>query len=113
MCVADATKAMAEVATEEYMKGGGDDAEPVLDAVYIANHLFPWAESDQGRRVVIAVLNGDAKPMTTGKIDDRVPPGLEPAKIASDLAADGIPAVCGHGMIAKPPLSDLTGAAGF
>ena len=30
-----------------------------------------------------------------------------------DLAADGIPAVCGHGMIAKPPLSDLTGAAGF
>ena len=30
-----------------------------------------------------------------------------------DLPADGIPAVCGHGMIAKPPLSDLTGAAGF
>jgi len=88
--VTDATKALAEAATESYMKGGDDVAEPVLDAVYIAHHLFPWEEGGQGRRIVIAILNGDAKTPTTGKIDDRVPPGLDAAKIASDLTADGI-----------------------
>lgn len=88
--VADAAKALQEAATEAYMKGGGDAAEPVLDAVYIAHHLFPWEEGGQGRRIIIAVLNDDAKVPTTGKIDDRVPPGLDAAKIANDLLLDGI-----------------------
>ena len=72
------------------MKGGGDPPEPVLDAVYIAHHLFPWDEGAQGRRIVIAVLSDDAKPVTTGKIHDGVPRGIEPAKIAADLKLDGI-----------------------
>ena len=88
--VADATKALGNAAKPEYMKGGGDPPEPVLDAVYIAHHLFPWDAGAQGRRIVIAVLSDDAKPLTTGKIHDGVPPGLEPAKIAADLLADGI-----------------------
>ena len=88
--VADATKALKDAATPAYMKGGGDAAEPVLDAVYIAHHLFPWDEGGQGRRIVIAVLSDDAKPLTTGKIHDGVPPGLEPAKVANDLLTDGI-----------------------
>jgi hypothetical protein len=67
----------------------GDPPEPVLDAVYIAHHLFPWG--DAGRRLIIAVLAEDAKPATTGKIHDGVPAGLGPANLASDLAADRIP----------------------
>src|SRR5262249_55194873 len=66
--VADAPKALGDAATPAYMKGGGDPPEPVLDAVYIAHHLFPWDEGAQGRRIVIAVLSDDAKPLTTGKI---------------------------------------------
>jgi hypothetical protein len=98
--VADAVNALANAAKPEYMKGGGDPPEPVLDAVYIAHHLFPWAgeggASDQGgggRRIMIAVLSDDAKPTTLGKIHNGVPPGIEPAKIASDLAADSIPVI--------------------
>jgi hypothetical protein len=91
--VADATKALFDAATKENMTGGGDPAEPVLDAVYIAHHLFPWTEGVQGRRIIVAVLNDDAKPLTTGKIHDGVPPGLDPAKLASDLRADGIPVI--------------------
>jgi hypothetical protein len=90
--VADATKALNEAATPAYMKGGGDPPEPVLDAVYIAHHLFPWDDA-QGRRIVIAVLSDDAKPLTTGKIHDGVPPGIEPAKIGNDLKTDGILAI--------------------
>jgi hypothetical protein len=90
----EAMKLLAEVANDKYMTGGGDAAEPVLDAVYIAHHLFPWADGgQQGRRIMMAVLNDDAKPLTTGKIHDGVPPGIEPAKIASDLKTDGIPVI--------------------
>jgi hypothetical protein len=95
--VTDAVNALGNAAKPEYMKGGGDEAEPVLDAVYIAHHLFPWAEgSDQsggGRRIIIAVLSDDAKPTTLGKIHNGVPPGIEPSKIASDLVADSIPVI--------------------
>jgi hypothetical protein len=45
--VADAVKILADAATPTYMAGGGDPAEPVLDAVYLAHHIFPWAESGQ------------------------------------------------------------------
>ncbi|WP_240535245.1 VWA domain-containing protein [Bradyrhizobium sp. YR681] len=97
--VQDAVAALASAAKPEYMKGGGDPPEPVLDAVYIAHHLFPWAESagaDQsggGRRILIAVLSDDAKPTTLGKIHNGVPPGIEPGKIASDLLTDSIPVI--------------------
>jgi hypothetical protein len=96
--VADAVNALGNAAKAEFMKGGGDPPEPVLDAVYIAHHLFPWAEgADQGggggRRIVIAVLSDDAKATTLGKIHNGVPPGIEPAKIASDLLADQIPVI--------------------
>ena len=90
--VADATKALQEAASKGYMQGGGDAAEPVLDAVYLAHNIFDWNAGHQGsgRRVILAVLNDDAKPQTTGKIDDRVPPGLDPARIAGDLLAGGV-----------------------
>lgn len=91
--VADAVKLLADSATPAYMTGGGDAAEPVLDAVYLAHHIFPWADGQQGgggRRIIITVLNDDAKVPTTGKIDDRVPPGIDAETIARDLKADGI-----------------------
>jgi hypothetical protein len=110
--VSDATKALGNAAKPEYMKGGGDPPEPVLDAVYIAHHLFPWDAGAQGRRIVIAVLSDDAKPLTTGKIHDGVPPGLEPAKIAADLLADGIQVISvqagpGSGKYLIPVLTTL------
>jgi hypothetical protein len=85
-----AMKVLSDAATPTYMKGGGDPAEPVLDAVYIAHHLFPWEEGGQGKRIIIAVLNDDAKVPTRGKIDERVPAGIDAATIAKDLTADGI-----------------------
>src|SRR5262249_38814090 len=91
--IADAIKILADAATPTYMTGGCDPAEPVLDAVYLAHHIFPWAEARQQgwrRLIIIAVLNDDAIEPTTGKIDDRVPPGLDAATIARDLKADGI-----------------------
>lgn len=88
--VADAMRALQDAATKEYMTGGGDAAEPVLDAVYVAGHLYPWSAGSQGKKIIIAVLSDDAKPATTGKIDTRVPPGLEPAQIASNLRSEGI-----------------------
>lgn len=72
------------------MSGGGDPAEPILDATYIAAHLFPWDAQNVGRRVVIGVLNADAKPTTTGGIHERVPAGRTAAEIANDLRSEGI-----------------------
>jgi hypothetical protein len=93
--VADAVAQLLAAANADYMKGGGDPPEPVLDAVYLAHHFFPWNEGTQqgGRRIMIAVLNDDAKTPTTGKIDNRVPPGLDQDQIANDLLADGIPVI--------------------
>lgn len=89
--VASAASALMYAARPEYMIGGGDPPEPVLDAVYVAHHLFPWESA--GRKVVVAVLGEDAKPTTLGKIHDSVPPGLSPSEVAADLAADGIPVI--------------------
>jgi len=89
--VASAASALIYSAQPETMKGGGDPPEPVLDAVYIAHHLFPWG--DAGRRLMAAVLAEDAKPLTTGKIHDGVPAGLAPANIVADLVADRIPVI--------------------
>lgn len=111
--VADATRALKDAATEAYMKGGGDAAEPVLDAVYIAHHLFPWEEGGQGRRIIIAILNDDAKEPTTGKIDDRVPPGLDSEAIAKDLLEAGIPVISAQaGPNAGPKLISVLATLG-
>lgn len=59
---------------------GGRAHWPILDAVYIAHHLLP--SSNQDRRVIIAILEGDAMPVTTGKLHSGVLPGIEPEKIA-------------------------------
>ena len=89
MPVEAAMKALTEAA--KYMSGGGDPPEPVLDAVYVGHHFFKWNEGQGGgRRIMLVVLSDDAKVPTTGKIHDGVPPGLEAAKIAEDLLADGI-----------------------
>jgi hypothetical protein len=86
--VANALNALSYAARPGNMIGGGDPAEPVLDAVYIAQHFYPW--DDAGRRLVVAVLGDDAKPTTLGKIHEGVPAGMGPETIAADLAADGI-----------------------
>jgi hypothetical protein len=92
--VADAVSALAGAAKPEYMKGGGGAARPVLDAVFMAHHLYPWAAgADTGRRIVIAVLADDARPATLGMLHNGVPPGIEAASIARDLSADGIPVI--------------------
>jgi hypothetical protein len=89
MPVEAAMKALTEAA--KYMSGGGDPPEPVLDAVYVGHHFFKWNEGQGGgRRIMLVVLSDDAKVPTTGKIHDGVPPGLEAAKVAEDLLADGI-----------------------
>ena len=70
-----------------------DEAEPVLDALYIATEHYRWdaGESVQGaRKVLIAVLNSDAKPLTTGDIDNRVPKGISPEDIARRIVEEDI-----------------------
>lgn len=93
--VKDAANALREAAS--YMSGGGDAAEPVLDATYIATNLFPWdtsgGQGGVGRKVLIIVLNDDAKPVTTGGIDDRVPPGMGPADLVKQLVEQQIEVV--------------------
>ncbi|EJN13183.1 hypothetical protein PMI42_03475 [Bradyrhizobium sp. YR681] len=86
--VGNAISALRYAARGSFMRGGGDPAEPVLDAVYIAQHFFPW--DDAGRKLVVAVLGDDAKPTTIGKIHDGVPAGLTPSMVAADLVDDGI-----------------------
>ena len=89
--VADATKALTEAATPTYMRGGSGPAVPVLDAVYIAHHLFPWNDNAQGgRRIILVVLGHDAKVVTRTKIHDDVPSGLDADQLAADLRDDGI-----------------------
>ncbi|MCH9809077.1 MAG: VWA domain-containing protein [Alphaproteobacteria bacterium] len=78
------------------MTGGGDTAEPVLDAVYMSAELFDWTAGDAqngSRRVAVIVLNGDAKPRTTGAIDSRVPANQTPAEIGKVLVENRILAI--------------------
>lgn len=76
-----------------FMTGGGDAAEPVLDAVYYANNLYDWSQS--GRRLLIVVLNGDAKPTTIGGLDDkgRIAAGYDALTVARQLYDEGIPVI--------------------
>ncbi len=82
------------IAASENMYGGGDDAEPVLDATYFAAHLYDWPE-DAGRKIVVAILNDDAKASTIGNVDptDNVPTGLDTIGVARSLFDEGIPII--------------------
>lgn len=73
-----------------FMSGGGDAAEPILDALYHAVHLYDWGQA--GKRIVIGVLNGDAKTATTGGLDDagRVPVGEDAYSISTAFNKEGI-----------------------
>jgi hypothetical protein len=90
--VAQATEIL--IAAAENMYGGGPEDEPVLDAVYYAVNYYDWPP-DAGRRIVVAVLNDDAKPATIGGIDpqDRVPTGLDAIGVARTVFEQGIPVI--------------------
>ena len=77
-------------AAAKRMDGGHDAAEPILDAVYLATHQFNWNSQGGGRQIIIGVLHDDAKPATTGKIDDRVPAGMDAAQVATQTREKGV-----------------------
>jgi hypothetical protein len=76
------------------MSGGGDDAEPVLDAVQYAAQLYDWP-ADAGKKIIVAVLNDDAKPTTTGALDaqGRIPAGIDAIGVARGLFEEGVPVI--------------------
>ena len=82
------------IAAADNMYGGGSEDEPILDAIYHAVHFYDWPETS-GRKIVVAVLNNDAKPATVGGIDpeDRVPTGVDAIGVARTLFEQGIPVV--------------------
>jgi hypothetical protein len=91
--VKDAMNTLIDASKSGAMKGGGDAAEPVLDAVYYSMAKFAWASDGRGggaSRIILAVLNGDAKPTTEGFISPDVPAGLDAAELANQLAARAI-----------------------
>jgi len=61
---------LREEAASGKMNGGGDGPEPILDAMVLAATDFNWEGTDSQhsgeKRVIIAVLNDDAKPQTVG-----------------------------------------------
>ncbi|WP_208108573.1 vWA domain-containing protein [Candidatus Thiosymbion oneisti] len=89
--IEDAAKALNEAAG--LMTGGGDAAEPVLDAIYFATHLYNWGQ--HGRRILIGVLNDDAKPTTEGTLDPkgRIPAGLDVNAVAKGVFEANIPVI--------------------
>jgi len=82
------SKLLLEAASR--MTGGGDIPEPILDATVVATDYFEWDAQGAAKKIVIGVLNGDAKPTTTGKIDDRVPAGMDAATIAAKMREEGV-----------------------
>lgn len=76
------------------MSGGGDDAEPVLDAVQYAAQVYDWP-ADSGKKIIVAVLNDDAKPATTGALDadKRIAVGVDAVGVARGLFEKGIPVI--------------------
>lgn len=76
------------------MSGGGDDAEPVLDAVQYAAQLYDWP-ADAGKKIIVAVLNDDAKPATIGALDaeGRIPAGIDAIGVARGLFEEGVPVI--------------------
>jgi hypothetical protein len=90
--LAEAAEALEKAAA--YMEGGGDPAEPILDALYYASNIYPWGQA-AGRKIIIGVLNDDAKTETIGDLDDegRVPAGQDAYAIAKDLFDKNIPVI--------------------
>lgn len=111
----DAANALNEAAG--MMGGGGDAAEPLLDAVYYAANLYDWGQ--HGKRILIGVLNDDAKPTTEGTLDQagRIPSGWDVNSIAKILFDQSIPIItvqagpnAGTNLVAvMQPLADATG----
>ena len=107
----EGSKLLLEAASR--MTGGGDIPEPILDATYIATNYFEWGGGQgTGRKIVIGVLGGDAKPTTTGKIDDRVPAGMDPATLVGQMREKGVTMItmqadAGEGENLKTVLSTL------
>jgi len=95
MPVNDAANLLKEAATPNFMKGGGDSAEPLLDATYFATHIYNWGKQIVGRRILIGILNEDAKPTTIGTIDNegRIPFGLDVNTVAKELYDQSIPMI--------------------
>lgn len=85
----EASDALDKVAVT--MSGGGDDAEPVLDAVQFAAQLYDWP-ADAGKKIIVAVLNDDAKPATTGALDaqGRIPAGIDAIVVVRGLFEEGV-----------------------
>ena len=74
------------------MAGGDDPAEPLLDAVFLAQHSFPWNGGTAvrgARRMAIVVANSDAKPQTVS-LAEQVPAGLSAEDVARRLLRSGI-----------------------
>ena len=82
------------IAAADNMYGGGSDDEPVLDAVYHTAHRYDWP-ADAGRRIIVAVLNDDAKAATVGQIDpeDSVPVGIDAIGVARTIFEQGVPVI--------------------
>jgi hypothetical protein len=83
---------LREVLAKDFIYGGGDPPEPVLDAAVIAANNFDWFAGGAARgalKIAIVVLNTDAKPETIGLIPS-VGRGLKPAEVASLLNHKGI-----------------------
>lgn len=89
--LSDAAAALEKAAG--FMKGGGDAQEPILDALYYASEIYDWSQA--GRKIIIGVLNDDAKPVTTGKLDDkgRVPANLDAFEIGAGLRSANLPTI--------------------
>ena len=88
--LAEASAALEKAAVS--MSGGGDDAEPVLDAVQYAAQLYDWP-ADAGKKIIVAVLNDDAKPATTSALDERIPAGIDAIGVARGLFEEGVPVI--------------------
>jgi hypothetical protein len=87
-------RAMSETLAKEsdHMAGGGDPAEPVLDAVLLGVRNFPWTGGSGSRgakRVMILVANTDAKPMVIG-LEPRLPKGSGIPQVAKEVKDAGI-----------------------
>jgi len=91
MPLGEAAAALEKAAA--FMSGGGDVAEPILDAMYYAANIYDWGQS--GKKIVIGVLNEEAKPRTIGALDEngRVPVDLDALSIARDLYDQSIPVI--------------------
>ena len=90
MPVKDAMRALADAATSDVFDDRDTKTWPHLDALYIAQHAYPWAETPLQKRVIISWLNDDAYPKTIGVRAPSVPSGIDAAASGRDLKTDNI-----------------------